>query len=63
MLTIDKFFAKDNQLSFFLYTVEEIRRLTNSLGFEQIDIITRYPYKEVEYPTSRAYFMLRKPNA
>jgi ubiquinone/menaquinone biosynthesis C-methylase UbiE len=62
-LTIDKFFAKDNQLSFYLYTVEEIRRLTKSLGFEQIDIVTRYPYKDVEYPTTRAYFILRKPNA
>jgi ubiquinone/menaquinone biosynthesis C-methylase UbiE len=61
-LTIDRFFAKGNQLSFYLYTVEEIRRLTKSLGFEPIDIITRYPYREVEYPTTRAYFILRKPN-
>lgn len=44
-LTIDRFFAKDNQLSFYLYTVGEIRKLIKSLGFEPIDIITRYPYK------------------
>jgi ubiquinone/menaquinone biosynthesis C-methylase UbiE len=62
-LKIKRFFAKDNQLSFYLYTVDEIRRLTKSLEFEPIDIIARYPYKEVEYPTTRAYFILRKPNA
>jgi ubiquinone/menaquinone biosynthesis C-methylase UbiE len=62
-LTIARFFAKNNKLSFYLYTVEEIRRLTKSLEFEPIDVITRYPYKEVEYPTTRAYFILRKPSA
>ena len=61
-LTIDKFFAKDNQLSFYLYTVEEIRKLIKNVGFETVDIVTRYPYKEVEYPTTRAYFIVRRPN-
>jgi ubiquinone/menaquinone biosynthesis C-methylase UbiE len=62
-LTIERFFAKDNQLSFYLYTIEEIRKLIKSVGFETIDTITRHPYKEVEYPTTRAYFVVRKPNA
>ena len=60
-LTVRKFLEKDNRLEFYLYKVEEIRKLVEQAGLETVDIITRYPYPTIEYPTSRAYFIARKP--
>jgi ubiquinone/menaquinone biosynthesis C-methylase UbiE len=53
------FFKKENSLRFYLYGIEEIKSIVEIDGFEIVDIITRYPYKE-EHPTKRVYFIARK---
>ena len=56
----DFFGKKDNELTFYYFKVDEIKSLVEDLGFEIIDILMRYPYKNAEYQSKRAYFILRK---
>jgi len=30
------------------------------VGYQVVDILIRYPYTDVEYPSKRAYFVVRK---
>lgn len=56
----DFFGKKDSELTFYYFKVDELKSLVEDLGFEIIDILMRYPYKDVEYQSKRAYFILRK---
>jgi ubiquinone/menaquinone biosynthesis C-methylase UbiE len=49
-----------NNLTFYFFKVEEIKELIESLNFNIQDIIIRYPYKDTEYQSKRAYFIVRK---
>ena len=41
---------------------DEIKALAESLGYRVVDILIRYPYVDVEYPSKRAYFVVRNPS-
>lgn len=47
-------------LTFYYFKIDEIKALVDDLGFQVVDILMRYPYPEAEYPSKRAYFILRK---
>lgn len=58
---VRNFFNKEgNELTFYYFKVDEIKRLVEELGFQIIDILIRYPYENVEYESKRSYFILRK---
>lgn len=47
-------------LTFYNFKVDEIKDLVCESGFDVVDILIRYPYEGAEYPSKRAYFVLRK---
>jgi ubiquinone/menaquinone biosynthesis C-methylase UbiE len=58
---VASFFNQEgNALTFHYFDVEEMRRLALGRGFGIEDIMIRYPYPDVEYPSKRAYFLARK---
>lgn len=57
----DRFMDKPGaRLTFYFFKVEEIITLVEEAGFKIMDIVIRYPYPEVEYPSKRAYFFIRR---
>jgi ubiquinone/menaquinone biosynthesis C-methylase UbiE len=58
---VPNFFVKDGtELTFYYFKVDDMKALVESLGFQIVDILVRYPYKDVEYPSKRSYFLVRK---
>jgi ubiquinone/menaquinone biosynthesis C-methylase UbiE len=57
-IDINKFFNKENPLRFYLYGIDEIKKVVERERYDIVDIITRNPYKE-EHPTKRVYFITR----
>lgn len=58
---VKNFFNKDgNTLTFYYFKVDEMKNIVESLGFQIIDILIRYPYPGVEFGSKRAYFILKK---
>jgi ubiquinone/menaquinone biosynthesis C-methylase UbiE len=51
----------DNPLTFYYFKVDELKELVEKVGYQVVDIMIRYPYPEVEYPSKRAYFLVKKP--
>jgi len=59
---VENFFNHEGTaLTFYYFNVDDVKAWVESLGFEVIDILIRYPYKSVEYQSKRAYFVVRKP--
>ena len=55
-------FDKDiDEITTYFFKVDEVEALVSRLGFQVIDIVVRHPYRDVEYGSRRAYFVLRKP--
>jgi ubiquinone/menaquinone biosynthesis C-methylase UbiE len=48
------------ELTFYFLDVEEIKQLVEKTGFQIVDILVRYPYADAEYPSKRAYFVVRR---
>lgn len=58
---VEAFFTPEGSpLTFYYFKVDDMKALVQSLGFQVVDILIRYPYPEVEYPSKRSYFVLRK---
>lgn len=58
---VKNFFNKEgNALTFYYFKVDDMKSLVESLGFQIIDILIRYPYHNVEFGSKRSYFILRK---
>jgi ubiquinone/menaquinone biosynthesis C-methylase UbiE len=61
-IDVENFFNHEgNALTFYCFNVDDVKALVESAGFQVVDILIRYPYKDVEYPSKRAYFVVRKP--
>lgn len=50
-----------NELTFYYFKVDDVKEMVENAGYQIVDILIRYPYKDVEYPSKRAYFVVRKP--
>lgn len=58
---VQKFLEKEgSELTFYYFKVDEIKGIVEKLDFEIVDIIIRYPYDGIEFPSKRSYFILRK---
>jgi ubiquinone/menaquinone biosynthesis C-methylase UbiE len=58
---VEHFFNHEgNALTFYYFKVDDVKALLESAGYQVVDILIRYPYKDVEYPSKRAYFVVRK---
>ena len=47
-------------IDFYFFDSDTVKDLAVNAGFTVVDIIERYPYKDVEYQGKRAYFWLKK---
>ncbi len=57
---VDNFLGKNVTLDFHFFKTEKILELLHECGFTIIDVIERQPYKDVEYPSKRAYIWVEK---
>lgn len=46
--------------NFRLLNIDKILSIAEEEGFKVVDAVIRYPYKDVEYPSKRAYIILEK---
>jgi ubiquinone/menaquinone biosynthesis C-methylase UbiE len=59
---VKNFFNQEgNDLTFYSFKVDDVKELVESAGYQVVDILIRYPYKDVEYQSKRAYFVIKKP--
>lgn len=56
----DFFGEKNNPLTFYYFPVGDIKTMLEETGYEVLELLVRYPYKDVEYPSQRAYCMAQK---
>jgi ubiquinone/menaquinone biosynthesis C-methylase UbiE len=59
---LDEFLGNPVQIDFMFFQPDDIVRMLKDRGFIIDEIITRSPYKTVEYPSQRAYIFAHKPN-
>lgn len=60
VIHVDDFLVPGNPLDFRCHETEKIAALMESSGFEVVEFVTRSPYREKEYPSTRAYFFARR---
>ena len=58
---LDDFLEQKVNIDFYFFDTEKIIDLVTGTGFEIIDVVERQPYKDVEYPSKRAYIWVKKP--
>ena len=56
----DKAHDKDIDIDLYFFQTNKILELLDDTGFRIIDALERYPYKDVEYPSKRAYIWAEK---
>ncbi len=59
-LEVQNFLNAGAPLTFYYFKIDDMKALVEELGFQVVDILMRYPYPGAEYPSKRAYFILRK---
>lgn len=60
LIHVEKFLEKDTDIDFYFFQTEKIIDLLDHSGFEIVNAIERYPYKNAEYPSKRAYIWAGK---
>ena len=61
IVQLDYFLEQKVNIDFYFFDTEKIIDLVTGTGFEIIDVVERQPYKDVEYPSKRAYVWVKKP--
>ena len=56
----DTAYEKVVDIDLYFYEKDKIIELLHDTGFKIIDVLERYPYKDAEYPTKRAYIWIEK---
>ena len=59
---VDNWWEKEVAINFFFFETDEMKNYLETAGFEIEDLIIRYPYKDVEHQSQRAYIFARKPD-
>jgi ubiquinone/menaquinone biosynthesis C-methylase UbiE len=59
---VDNWWEEDVAINFFFFEPDEMKAYLEAAGFEIEDLIIRYPYKDVEHQSKRAYIFARKPD-
>ncbi|HUS00832.1 MAG TPA: class I SAM-dependent methyltransferase [Chitinophagaceae bacterium] len=57
---LDEFLEHKVSIDFYFFDTVKVIELATEMGFEIIDVIERQPYKDVEYPSRRAYVWVKK---
>jgi ubiquinone/menaquinone biosynthesis C-methylase UbiE len=56
---LDNFLDQQVDIDFYFFDIDNIAGMLTDTGFEIVDIIERQPYKDIEYPSKRAYIWVR----
>jgi len=59
---IDEFLDHPVSMDFSFFQPDDILVRLETAGLSVAEVTIRYPYKDVEYPSKRAYVLARKPN-
>lgn len=57
---LDEFLNEKVDVTFYFFEVETVLELLEKTGFQIVETALRYPYKDVEYPSKRAYITAEK---
>ncbi len=55
------FLGQDVTIDFYFFEVERVLDMAEQIGWQVGEVIERYPYRDKEYPSRRAYITLVKP--
>jgi ubiquinone/menaquinone biosynthesis C-methylase UbiE len=56
----DNFLGGDDSLDFRFFDVHKVLSVLHKAGFKEESVVERWPYREVEYPSKRAYIWAHK---
>lgn len=59
-VNLDEFLNQKVKITFYFFEVDKILQLLEKVGFKVKETIIRYPYKDVEHPSKRAYILAEK---
>lgn len=59
-VTLDEFLNQKVKITFYFFEVDRILELLEKVGFKVKETIIRYPYKDAEHPSKRAYILAEK---
>lgn len=57
---LDEFLEKELRITFYYFEVDRILAILEKVGFNVLETVVRNPYKDVEYPSKRAYILAEK---
>ncbi len=57
---LDEFLNQQVYVTFYFFEVEEILKILEKVGFQAAETLIRYPYKDFEFPSKRAYILAEK---
>lgn len=57
---LEEFLEKKVKVTFYYFEVDKILEILEKVGFQVVETVVRYPYKDVEYPSKRAYILAQK---
>lgn len=60
---LNEFLGKAVDMDFMFFTTDFICRCLEGIGFQEIEVVERDPYPDVEYQSRRAYLFARKPGS
>ena len=58
---VDELLGRPTSLDFTFFQPDDVVARLEAVGLEVCDVALRYPYKDVEHPSRRAYILARKP--
>lgn len=60
IVSLDEFLNQKVKITFYFFEVDKILQMLEKVGFKVKETIIRYPYKDVEHPSKRAYVLAEK---
>ena len=61
IIRLEEFLGRKIDIDFMFFTTDFIYNCLKKIGFEEIELIEREPYPNVEYESRRAYVFATKP--
>lgn len=56
----DEFFDVEVDIDFYYFETEPVVKYLKEAGFKPVNVVERYPYADVEFPSKRAYVWVEK---
>ena len=60
IISVDELLGIKASADFYFYQTDKVCKTLSESGFTIVDVMIRYPYKDKEYPSKRAYIIAEK---